>query len=97
MEITAHFYVFGRVQGVGFRAWTRRQAQGLQISGWVRNRQNGCVEIYAVGEKASIEKLQRLCLSGPMWSSPERLEAVSMPNAFLPAVENGVFSQEATV
>ena len=97
MEITAHFYIFGHVQGVGFRAWTRRQAKLLCLSGWVRNRQNGCVEVYAKGEKESVENLQRLCLSGPPWSHPERLEAVSIPNAFLPVVENGVFSQEATV
>ena len=97
VEETAHFYVFGRVQGVGFRAWTRKQAQELHLSGWVRNRQNGCVEIYATGEKEAVEKLQRRCLSGPLWSRPDRLEAVNMPNAFLPVVENGVFSQEATV
>ncbi len=94
---TAHFYVYGRVQGVGFRAWTRKQAQELHLSGWVRNRQNGCVEVYAVGEKTAVEKLRRLCLSGPLWSNPERMEPVSVPNAFLPVVENGVFSQEATV
>ena len=97
MGITAHFYVYGRVQGVGFRAWTCKQAKALSLSGWVRNRQNGCVEVYAVGEEEAVENLQRLCLTGSPWSRPDRLEAVSMPTAFLPVAENGVFSQEATV
>ena len=50
-----HIRVFGRVQGVGFRAWARRQADSLNLSGWVRNRINGSVEIMADGAAQDIE------------------------------------------
>ena len=42
-----HFFVYGRVQGVGYRAWCVKQAKCLFLSGWVRNRANGSVEVNA--------------------------------------------------
>lgn len=41
--------VRGRVQGVGFRAWTVREAKALGLDGWVRNRRDGTVEVLACG------------------------------------------------
>lgn len=52
--------VSGRVQGVFFRVWTRRQAQGLQLSGWVRNTEDGKVEVVAEGEEKKLTKLIEL-------------------------------------
>ncbi len=92
----AHFYVFGRVQGVGYRAWTIRTARQLGLSGWVRNRMNGSVEIRAQGTPEHIDLLRQMCLKGPLWSRVDRLEAVSIQEFPLPTVE-GDFVQKATV
>lgn len=57
--------VFGRVQGVGFRASTRSQAQRWGVYGYVRNLPNGNVEIVASGEADNVDKLLTWAKSGP--------------------------------
>jgi acylphosphatase len=56
--------VSGRVQGVGFRDWTRRQAVGLGLAGRVRNLPDGRVEVVAEGSRPACERLLT-ALSGP--------------------------------
>ncbi len=92
----AHFYVIGRVQGVGYRAWTVRTAHQLGLSGWVRNRINGTVEIYASGSAESINLLRQMCLKGPLWSRVQRLDVVTIPESVQP-IDEGVFVQKPTV
>ena len=92
-----HFYVFGRVQGVGYRAWTVRTAQQYGLYGWVRNRRNGCVEIYVQGHPQTTELFRQMCLKGPLWSRVSNLMPVSIPNAPIPPIECGIFKQIATV
>ena len=48
-EITKHYLISGRVQGVGFRAFTERSARQLNLSGWVRNLEDGRVEAVVQG------------------------------------------------
>ena len=50
-------FVRGRVQGVFFRASTQREARRLGISGWVKNRPDGAVEILAEGEEDGLKEL----------------------------------------
>lgn len=57
--------VGGRVQGVGFRYATARQARRLGLDGWVRNTPDGRVEIVAAGSGAEIEELRSWCEHGP--------------------------------
>jgi acylphosphatase len=57
--------VTGRVQGVGFRLFVARHATALGLEGWVRNRRDGSVEILAIGDPASIERLVERCREGP--------------------------------
>lgn len=57
--------VHGRVQGVYYRAFTARVAKALSLKGFVRNRQDGNVELEAEGERADIEELLRQLKSGP--------------------------------
>jgi acylphosphatase len=71
MEI--HISVEGRVQGVGFRAWTRTVATELGIRGWVGNRADGSVEIHAAGPKDVVEELMRRLRSGPRGASVRRV------------------------
>lgn len=57
--------VRGEVQGVGFRAWTERTARALGLSGWVRNRADGGVDIHAEGEPGAEADLEAACRHGP--------------------------------
>lgn len=56
-EARAHIFVSGRVQGVFFRSNTRKKARGLGINGFVKNLEDGRVEIVAEGEKEKLEQL----------------------------------------
>ena len=53
------------VQGVCFRYYTQTQATALGLSGWVRNRPDGSVEIIAEGETEALEQLREWCTHGP--------------------------------
>ncbi len=57
--------VRGRVQGVGFRWFVRERARALGLTGWVRNRQDGSVEVLALGDDVALQKLRELLRSGP--------------------------------
>lgn len=57
--------ITGRVQGVGFRWVTRRTAADLGLSGWVRNRPDGSVEVWAQGIDEAIANLLRFLHQGP--------------------------------
>ncbi|MCX7785781.1 MAG: acylphosphatase [candidate division WOR-3 bacterium] len=60
-----HIIVSGRVQGVFFRDFTRRKAQLLGLTGWVRNTDDGKVEIVAEGKKDKLEQLIAAVKIGP--------------------------------
>ncbi len=64
----------GRVQGVGFRDWTQRQAQQRGVGGWVRNRPDGAVEAVLEGEEDAVDVLVDLLRQGPRGASVERVE-----------------------
>lgn len=59
------YLVTGRVQGVGFRWWTARLAEGIGVIGWVRNRPDGAVEIEAWGDAEQLDHFERRLLEGP--------------------------------
>ncbi|MBP1710493.1 MAG: acylphosphatase [Deltaproteobacteria bacterium] len=60
-----HVYISGRVQGVFFRAETQRAAVCLQLTGWVRNTEDGSVEAVFEGEDRDIDKMLAWCQTGP--------------------------------
>ena len=92
-----HIRIFGRVQGVGFRAWAQRQAEDLELSGWVRNRSDGSVEILAEGSDEQMNFFLTLCKKGSLFSKVLKIEPVRIPDAFVPPIEKGVFRKYATV
>lgn len=57
--IRYYIIVDGRVQGVGFRFFCTMNARTLDLTGWVRNMDNGMVEMEIQGEESSIEKFIR--------------------------------------
>jgi acylphosphatase len=59
------FLIRGRVQGVGFRWFVEREAQILQISGWVRNNHDGSVEVLAIGTRDQLAGLHSRLREGP--------------------------------
>ena len=61
----ARFLVSGRVQGVAFRAYTRAQANALELCGHAHNLTDGRVEVLAVGDAAAIERLAEWLQHGP--------------------------------
>jgi acylphosphatase len=73
-----HAFVKGRVQGVGFRWWTRARALELGLTGFAMNLGDGRVEVVAEGPREACEQLLALLPSGPgrvdfvseRWSDP---------------------------
>lgn len=61
----AHLIVRGRVQGVFFRAETKRKADELGLTGWVRNNPDGTVEAVAEGQSDMLERFIEWCHEGP--------------------------------
>ncbi len=80
------FLVEGRVQGVGFRWWTKRTADQLGLSGTVRNRRDGRVELHAAGPHEALEEFARRLRQGPPGARVETVEEVEpwdeLPEAF---------------
>jgi len=64
-----HTIVHGRVQGVGFRYFVMESVRGLDITGWVRNRYDGTVEVMAEGSKSSLDQLLVMLKRGPRSSN----------------------------
>ena len=69
-----HVVVKGIVQGVFYRSSAQEKAQALNITGWVRNLQNGDVEMEAQGTQEQLDSLLLWAQSGP---SPARVDSVS--------------------
>jgi len=70
MEARLHITILGDVQGVFFRAGVVGEAERIGgITGWVRNTENGAVEVLAEGERDALEKLLEWCSHGPAGAS----------------------------
>jgi len=68
-----HFLVQGRVQGVGFRWYVHREASELDLRGWVRNTEDGEVEVVAHGDAANLAELRASLKRGPRGSRVDRV------------------------
>ena len=62
---TMRVRVEGKVQGIGFRAYTVRQAIALNLKGWVRNRADSTMEAFVTGEVKDVERFVQSCMKGP--------------------------------
>jgi acylphosphatase len=64
----------GRVQGVGFRAWTEHEARRRGLEGWARNRRDGSVEALFAGAPETVAGMIEACRRGPMLSRVDALD-----------------------
>ncbi|WP_254821502.1 acylphosphatase [Haloglomus halophilum] len=64
-RVRAHVFVSGRVQGVTYRATTRREAIERAVDGWVRNLDDGRVEAVFEGPESAVEEILEYCHEGP--------------------------------
>jgi acylphosphatase len=71
--MVCHYLVKGRVQGVGFRWFVQREAAEIGLRGWVRNTDQGDVEVVAMGEPEQLAELKDALLKG---SRGSRVDAV---------------------
>jgi acylphosphatase len=74
--LTRRVVVEGRVQGVGYRDFTRRAAERLGVAGWVRNRRDGAVEALLAGPADAVEALLAELRRGPQGASVLSLRVV---------------------
>ena len=64
----------GRVQGVGFRAWTEHEAMRRALEGWARNRRDGSVEAVFAGPPETVTAMIEACRRGPRVSRVDALD-----------------------
>ena len=74
-EKAVHAVIEGRVQAVGFRYWTAREAEALSLRGWVRNRRDGTVEALFAGPEAAVDAMVDSCRRGPPAAKVARVRA----------------------
>lgn len=71
--------ISGRVQGVGYRAWTEQAARDGGLAGWVRNRRDGTVEAVFEGPSDAVERMLARCRDGPPAARVTTVDVVDEP------------------
>ena len=78
-QVAVRVVVYGRVQGVFFRAPTRERATELGLVGWVRNRPDGTVEAHLQGPRDQVEAMRAWCEIGSPLSQVARVAEEHVP------------------
>ena len=71
--VARRYVVTGRVQGVGYRNFVEHTAGKLSVDGYVRNRRDGSVEVFAMGAPEELLKLRNALERGPMMAQVARV------------------------
>jgi len=71
--VARRYMVTGRVQGVGYRNFVEHTAGKLNVDGYVRNRRDGSVEVFAMGTDEELQKLRMALERGPMMAQVGRV------------------------
>lgn len=77
MNHAVHAWVSGKVQGVYYRASTAKRAKALDLTGWVKNLEDGRVELFAQGPASQVDKLLAWCEQGPVLAKVANVDAES--------------------
>jgi acylphosphatase len=72
--VARRYFVRGRVQGVGYRWFVERAAAELGLTGYVRNLDDGRVEVYAAGPAEALSALSGMLWNGPRWADVRGVE-----------------------
>ena len=88
------FFVAGRVQDVGYRIFAQQAAEELGLHGYVRNRRDGRVEVFALGAAEKLRQLGKELEKGPMMA---RVTEVNEEPATVDARYSDVFTVEYTL
>ncbi|MDA3836030.1 MAG: acylphosphatase [Nanoarchaeota archaeon] len=75
MKKSVRLYISGTVQGVFFRSFIKENAEKLGLKGFVRNLEDGRVEVFAEGNPEEVRKMLELCKKGPKHSTIRGVEA----------------------
>lgn len=76
MKKAVRLYIFGIVQGVFFRNFVKESADKLNLKGYVRNKEDGSVEVWIEGNNEDVEKMIEMCKQGPKHSVIKRLDII---------------------
>ena len=74
MKRSVRLYIEGTVQGVFFRQFIKENAERYNVKGFVRNLEDGRVEVFAEGDQESVEKIIELCKQGMKHSQIRNVE-----------------------
>ena len=74
VNVRAHVFISGKVQGVFFRAHTRDEALKRDLKGWVRNLPDGRVEAVFEGEEENVKSMIEWCRQGPPLARVKNVE-----------------------
>jgi acylphosphatase len=69
-----HLSIYGNVQGVFFRANAQSVASRLAVAGWIKNNEDGSVELMAEGDPQNLRKLLEWCKKGPAGAAVQNVE-----------------------
>ena len=73
MKRRYHYFISGRVQGVGFRFYTQDCAIDLGLLGWVKNLNDGRVEAEVEGEESQLAQMQQILQQGPSFAQVDKV------------------------
>ncbi|MEA2107409.1 MAG: acylphosphatase [Bacteroidota bacterium] len=79
MEKAYMIYIYGKVQGVGFRYSALQKANELSIKGFVHNKSDGSVYIEAEGKAEILEEFLVWCHQGPSWARVDNIKYEEIP------------------
>ena len=85
--MTRRYVVTGRVQGIGFRDFVRRTARTHGVRGWVRNREDGCVETVATAEADALRRFETALREGSRLSRIESVDTSDLDETPFPEFE----------
>lgn len=83
--MTRRYIIIGRVQGVGFRWFVEREASAIGVGGWVRNNDNGSVEVLASGSDEQLAKLRTRLKEGPRASRVDEVQELEEQEQHAPS------------
>jgi len=74
MKKSIRLYITGTVQGVFYRAFVKENAERYNVKGFVRNLEDGRVEVFLEGNSDAVNKMIELCKKGPKHSDIKKIE-----------------------